>query len=90
MSKVKPCPFCGFEAVVVEIFERYRVECSGCDVLMSATLLDKEHAIRNWNTRFGNTISDPLPPAGFATISYTKEGCIITPYPPIFEEAGDE
>ena len=60
MEKLKPCPFCGGEAVVVRAkstsyFKRevpYKVKCGHCPCALAYTFFkSKEQAIAAWNRR---------------------------------------
>ena len=55
--KLKPCPFCGGDAIVVKVEERpypYRVQCfdSIC-ACRTDNFKDYEGAIESWNRRVG-------------------------------------
>ena len=54
MPELKPCPFCGGEALVSEFighsFRSYSVGCKECKTLMKY-VDSKEAAIKAWNTR---------------------------------------
>ena len=60
MNKLKPCPFCGGEATLIDDgFGRYFVECSMsdgiCKVIPRTWSYDtKEEAIEAWNRRADN------------------------------------
>ena len=59
-TELKPCPFCGGEACVVESVntQLFRVECtnSGCYCYNTVFLFsDKKRAIEAWNRRAGDT-----------------------------------
>lgn len=51
---LKPCPFCGGEAILVKDFCSYKdwnyVRCEGCGV-MTSVAIDAYSAIDLWNTR---------------------------------------
>lgn len=51
-EKLKPCPFCGSEALLWEIkdCECYRVFCTKCPCGMGVSL-EKNEAIEAWNKR---------------------------------------
>lgn len=53
-EKLKPCPFCGGEAITLEnMIGNYRVECYHC---FAHTFYEdsKEKAIEEWNRRAEN------------------------------------
>ena len=57
MDKLKPCPFCGSEGEMVQLYsDTYIVGCSNEDCPMWAGFgfNMKEHATRFWNTRTRN------------------------------------
>ena len=51
-EKLKPCPFCGGEALLWEIkdCDCYRVFCTKCPCCMGINL-EKDEAIEAWNRR---------------------------------------
>ena len=58
MTELKPCPFCGGEAEIEEIYytfwhlKTYYVRCTRCGC---RTMEDnKEYAIQDWNRRINN------------------------------------
>lgn len=57
MDKLKPCPFCGSEAImetfatVRERKPRYRVKCSGCWCETNWDNFSQEEATETWNRR---------------------------------------
>lgn len=56
MTGLKPCPFCGWEAVIRKVFGRYRyrVVCSNYECGMSTrTYKNAFDAFRAWNRRVG-------------------------------------
>lgn len=62
MEELKPCPFCGGEALINTVsniyLEMYSVSCSGekdsgCRCLTNQWEEAKEEAIKAWNTRKG-------------------------------------
>lgn len=58
-NELKPCPFCGGEALLITFRDEYRrlnpsvVHCSVCDV-ESKVYLRKKEAIEAWNRRYGD------------------------------------
>ena len=65
MNRLKPCPFCGGEAVLTEhsvFLKRYQIICTGyttCEILPSTDLMEKpEQAIEAWNRRAKDEVSD--------------------------------
>lgn len=58
---LKPCPFCGGDAVVEDCgnheeewggpWEAWIVECPKCDIYMGTEDMSKAGAISKWNTR---------------------------------------
>ena len=60
-NKLKPCPFCGGEAMIDDLSASYRPDAEpwwgvGCDnndcpIEVWATSSDRERAIAAWNTR---------------------------------------
>lgn len=60
MDELKPCPFCGAEAIVEEAqfgFEktpRYRVHCSGCTCELGWEFFTMETIKFAWNRRTEN------------------------------------
>ena len=54
MKELKPCPFCGGDAVIEAIYDDYEVRCTDCG---NGTLIlesVKGRAIDAWNTRTGS------------------------------------
>ena len=56
MYELKPCPFCGGEALVVEHpfspqMSTYGVECLSCGVMTPSNYIAKVGAIGAWNRR---------------------------------------
>ena len=54
MEDLKPCPFCGGEALAVEHpfasqMSTYGVECLSCGVMTPSNYITKVGAIRAWN-----------------------------------------
>lgn len=51
--KLKPCPFCGWEANVQQTAYTglYYVVCSGCGIEQPLVYKTKEEAVKVWNTR---------------------------------------
>ena len=63
MERLKPCPFCGGEAIVEKAkskpyFERrlpYRVKCKWCHCALAYQFFETENdAIKAWNRRADN------------------------------------
>lgn len=59
-DRLRPCPFCGGEDVVVERYEhhegawRYRVICTDCMARVDSGLWQRRHqAVEAWNRRKG-------------------------------------
>lgn len=52
MTKLKPCPFCGWPPEINDADTPYwwDVRCDNCDIAVGAEG-DREQAIKNWNTR---------------------------------------
>lgn len=50
-EKLKPCPFCGGQAVLVDISYPYWVSCSMCNARINSKTEDRDGAIRAWNSR---------------------------------------
>ena len=60
MEKLKPCPFCGGEAVLedlggCEMSGRFFVRCSKCDIAQDNLWATKQTAIKRWNRRAGRS-----------------------------------
>lgn len=60
--ELKPCPFCGSEASIVEVTERPEgfveeafIQCEGCGFSFHHKWLSVETLIRYWNTRADHT-----------------------------------
>lgn len=57
MEKIKPCPFCGKEAVLEDCGPsyygegRFFVRCSKCDIVQEHLWATKQTAIKRWNRR---------------------------------------
>ncbi|MBQ6232824.1 MAG: Lar family restriction alleviation protein [Clostridia bacterium] len=56
MTKLKPCPFCGGEAVLEDCGPyygegRFFVRCSKCDIVQEHLWATKQTAIKAWNRR---------------------------------------
>lgn len=51
MSELKPCPFCGSEAKVVEVYDLYKVECTWDFCPTNALSGNEETAASSWNRR---------------------------------------
>ena len=55
--KIMPCPFCGSDAIIVEVEEKpypYRVQCLDSNCACRTDNFTKyEGAIRSWNKRVG-------------------------------------
>lgn len=51
---LKPCPFCGGEALVKSFSSCYWVRCSKCDVV-TATASTEQDAKEIWNKRYTDT-----------------------------------
>ena len=51
--ELKPCPFCGGEAVINPVFDLhvYFVHCKNCDCAIGRFYRDKCDAIEAWNRR---------------------------------------
>lgn len=50
--KLKPCPFCGGEAGIIDIYGKYAASCKECDAgTASANTID--NAAKAWNKRDG-------------------------------------
>lgn len=61
MAKLKRCPFCGGEAVVMDlgpVGSRYYVACSRCRVAQEKLYYQKCDAVRAWNKRTGEGEND--------------------------------
>ena len=63
MTKLKPCPFCGGEAKIIQgsLYYGYRVgcenyRCTTCPITYSYHTI--EEAIEAWNTRADDAYSD--------------------------------
>ena len=59
MDKLKPCPFCGSEALLEDLgsYEkcgRYFVRCSKCGIAQDNLWSTKKTAIIRWNRRVKN------------------------------------
>lgn len=50
MTEIKPCPFCGGEAYVLEGFTLYEVACDYCHC-RTPVEYSKEKVIELWNRR---------------------------------------
>ena len=56
MDKLKPCPFCGSEALLEDLGSygeggRYFVRCSKCEIVQDKLWRTKKTAIKRWNRR---------------------------------------
>lgn len=65
------CPFCGGEAVILTCHDIghdkiYYVKCSDC-CTMSGTYVDKNDAVKMWNTRSPKDLGSSVCVKGFAT-----------------------
>ena len=50
--KLKPCPFCGGEAIVNLLLGKYCITCTGCmGGIFPASWQTREEAIEAWNRR---------------------------------------
>ena len=60
LNKLKPCPFCGGEAKVVEKFPPYYiVECTKCPASVGRMWFgERSEAVDAWNQREGDTNKD--------------------------------
>lgn len=61
MTKLKPCPFCGGEAVVTCLNKgqyQARVGCGGCGATINRFFRSKADAAEAWNTRWERTCED--------------------------------
>lgn len=69
MDKLKPCPFCGGEAILIKASEQdsrlplimYDVACNNSDCLVNPNTENrelKEEAIKAWNTRHTTKIDE--------------------------------
>ena len=61
MRTLKPCPFCGGEAVLEDLgrYEtngRYFVRCSKCEIAQENLWATKQTAVKRWNRRVNNDI----------------------------------
>lgn len=52
MERLKPCPFCGGEATLVEDKKQYKIFCTKCDC-QYGWCEDKDDTIHGWNRREG-------------------------------------
>lgn len=50
-EKLKPCPFCGGEAEIIEEGIGFNIKCADCYAEMTPFVTDKREAIKMWNTR---------------------------------------
>lgn len=51
--KLKPCPFCGGQAGIIDIYGKYAASCKECDAgTASANTID--NAAKAWNKRYGH------------------------------------
>lgn len=55
-EKLKPCPFCGGEAVLEDlgsygVVGRYYIHCSKCEIAQDNLWATKQTAIKRWNKR---------------------------------------
>ena len=57
MNKLKPCPFCGGKAELVEGSDGWCVYCKECDCEM--VRFTKKQAVKIWNTRRYNDCPPP-------------------------------
>lgn len=51
--KLKPCPFCGGQAGIIDIYGRYAVSCKECDA-KTETANTMGDAAKAWNKRNGH------------------------------------
>lgn len=55
MVELKPCPFCGGEAIIDDCGEhRYFVRCTKCSINQDKLFTQKCDAARAWNRRANN------------------------------------
>ena len=65
MAYLKPCPFCGSEAVMetfttaMEKVPRYRVRCTSCSIQTDWDLWSEKEASEAWNRRGEETLPQP-------------------------------
>lgn len=60
--RLRPCPFCGGEAVICikdwdNRADEYKVACSACGVQQEDFTFDKYEAIEAWNRRVNDEVS---------------------------------
>ena len=51
MARLKPCPFCGGHAKVVDYYRSLAVVCKKCGALLLAKSQKWGDAVKQWNTR---------------------------------------
>ena len=54
MTELKPCPFCGGKAVILEHNRIYRIQCEKCWI-RTANNHSEICAVLEWNNRVGET-----------------------------------
>ena len=55
MTELKPCPFCGSDAIFSDGYNHWYVRCSNQECLVrTRRFLDKNNAMACWNRRVGD------------------------------------
>ena len=56
MDKLKPCPFCGYEASMTSYYNDHFVQCQSCQASTRKYYATREEAIDAWNRRVARTM----------------------------------
>ena len=83
-ATLKPCPFCGGEAVVQKSWERVLIECD-CNAKYGhgAYVVERTEAeaVEAWNTRYHSVFEETVIKAWEEIKSYQERTCSIVEHP---------